>query len=123
MGLLCERSRRTVSRDRTPQSFGKCRSCGKTYLVRTEGEQLRPLGTDGDCVCGNDSFRLLDEADAGDIDDDCGCVGCGKAPTTLSQVEYTTGDEETIPLCADCVSQFRRGGFVKTVSRGKHESD
>jgi hypothetical protein len=40
-----------------PQTFGQCTECGAIYPVqRTENGELRPVGTDGTCNCGNDEF-------------------------------------------------------------------
>lgn len=40
-----------------PETFGKCTECGTIYPVqRTEDGELRPVGTDGTCSCGNDEF-------------------------------------------------------------------
>ena len=41
-----------------PETFGKCTDCGTIYPVQaTEDGELRPVGTDGTCSCGNDEFE------------------------------------------------------------------
>lgn len=40
-----------------PQTIGRCTECEAIYLVQTEkDDDLRPIGTDGSCGCGNDEF-------------------------------------------------------------------
>ncbi|NHN46934.1 hypothetical protein G9464_04900 [Halostella sp. JP-L12] len=40
-----------------PQTFGQCTECGTIYPVQTvRNGELRPVGTDGTCSCGNDEF-------------------------------------------------------------------
>ena len=40
-----------------PQTFGQCTECGTVYpaQIAPSGE-VRPVGTDGTCHCGNDEF-------------------------------------------------------------------
>lgn len=41
-----------------PETFGRCTECGTIYPIQaTEGDGLRPVGTDGTCDCGNDEFE------------------------------------------------------------------
>ncbi|MCU4798814.1 hypothetical protein OB920_00295 [Halobacteria archaeon HArc-gm2] len=45
-----------------PQTLGRCRKCGSIYPVQsTASGELRPIGTDGVCECGNDSFEPVSE--------------------------------------------------------------
>ncbi|WP_435100888.1 hypothetical protein [Halarchaeum sp. P4] len=44
-----------------PQRVGRCTSCGRVFPVQVDGDAARPIGTDGTCVCGNATFRLLPE--------------------------------------------------------------
>ena len=40
-----------------PQTFGQCTECGTIYPAQTaRNGELRPVGTDGTCSCGNDEF-------------------------------------------------------------------
>jgi hypothetical protein len=41
----------------TPETFGKCTNCGSIYSVQCGDDgDMRPVGTDGACACGNDEF-------------------------------------------------------------------
>lgn len=41
----------------TPETFGKCTDCGSIYSVQYGDDgDMRPVGTDGACACGNDEF-------------------------------------------------------------------
>ncbi|MFB6077905.1 MAG: hypothetical protein ABEJ80_02860 [Halarchaeum sp.] len=42
-----------------PERVGECTACGRVYPLQVDGGDLRPIGTDGDCVCGNDTFDAL----------------------------------------------------------------
>ncbi len=45
-----------------PQTFGRCTACGTVYAVqRTKEGNIRPVGTDGSCGCGNEQFEPLFE--------------------------------------------------------------
>lgn len=40
-----------------PQTFGRCTECGTVYPAQiAPGGEVRPVGTDGTCHCGNDEF-------------------------------------------------------------------
>lgn len=44
-----------------PQKLGECTECGKVYPMQIEAEgELRPIGTDGRCTCGNSSFQVVE---------------------------------------------------------------
>ncbi|SFR93566.1 hypothetical protein SAMN05216559_1323 [Halomicrobium zhouii] len=46
----------------TPQTLGRCSECGSVYPVQTTASgELRPIGTDGGCECGNDDFEPVSE--------------------------------------------------------------
>lgn len=46
------------------QTFGQCTECEAIYLVQTEEtDDLRPIGTDGRCACGNDEFTYPFESE------------------------------------------------------------
>ena len=39
--------------------LGECTECGNMYPAqKTEDGDLRPVGTDGTCTCGNEKFEL-----------------------------------------------------------------
>ncbi|WP_168192926.1 MULTISPECIES: hypothetical protein [Halostella] len=41
-----------------PQTFARCTECGTIYPAQlTDDDNLRPVGTDGSCSCGNDEFE------------------------------------------------------------------
>jgi len=43
-----------------PERVGECTACGRVYPLQVDDSgTLRPIGTDGDCVCGNDTFDAL----------------------------------------------------------------
>lgn len=42
-----------------PQRVGECTECGRVYPLQLDGGELRAIGTDGACVCGNDAFVVL----------------------------------------------------------------
>ncbi len=45
-----------------PEALGQCTKCGKLYpVLKTEREELHPVGTDGSCKCGNTDFALPSE--------------------------------------------------------------
>ena len=44
-----------------PEAIGQCTECGKVYAVQRENSDLRPIGTDGVCECGNDVFESVAE--------------------------------------------------------------
>lgn len=45
-----------------PQTLGQCSVCENIYPVqRTADGELRPIGTEGGCECGNDEFVLVTE--------------------------------------------------------------
>jgi hypothetical protein len=44
-----------------PSRLGICTDCGRVYPVQTDADRLRPIGTDGNCRCGNDEFEPLAE--------------------------------------------------------------
>ena len=43
------------------EALGQCLECGHIFVVYRRAESWRALGTEGDCTCGNDSFRILSE--------------------------------------------------------------
>lgn len=44
-----------------PEGIGRCTRCGNTYAIQDENGELRPIGTDGKCDCGNDEFEPVAE--------------------------------------------------------------
>lgn len=43
-----------------PHTVGECTDCGSVYPVqRDEDGELRPIGTEGVCDCGNDEFEPI----------------------------------------------------------------
>ncbi|PSQ21961.1 hypothetical protein BRD06_10505 [Halobacteriales archaeon QS_9_67_15] len=44
-----------------PEAIGQCTECGEVYAVQHEDGDLRPIGTDGVCECGNDVFESVTE--------------------------------------------------------------
>ncbi|GAD52171.1 hypothetical protein MBEHAL_0931 [Halarchaeum acidiphilum MH1-52-1] len=47
-----------------PEHVAECTACGRVYPVRSDADgELRPIGTDGACVCGNETFAALGEAE------------------------------------------------------------
>ena len=45
-----------------PEAFARCSRCEHVYSARrTADGDLRPIGTDGECVCGNDEFEPFAE--------------------------------------------------------------
>lgn len=44
------------------------------------------------------------------------CAECGASDASLTKVEYEIEETETLPLCADCRSEFRDGGFVESLT-------
>lgn len=41
-----------------PETAAMCSACGNVYPVQeTDEGDLRPVGTDGTCECGNDEFE------------------------------------------------------------------
>ena len=43
-----------------PEDLAECTECGQVYPVQEmRGGEIRPIGTDGICDCGNGSFVLL----------------------------------------------------------------
>lgn len=49
-----------------PQTLGKCTECGKVYPVqKTADNEIRPIGTNGGCQCGNTAFEVETAADSG----------------------------------------------------------
>jgi len=43
-----------------PEAIGQCTECGEVYAAQRENGELRPVGTDGVCECGNDVFETVD---------------------------------------------------------------
>ncbi|QLG60845.1 hypothetical protein [Halorarum salinum] len=42
-----------------PEFLGQCSDCGHVYTIQElEDGELRPVGTDGTCTCGNDGFVI-----------------------------------------------------------------
>lgn len=42
-----------------PQTLGKCTECGSVYPVQqTANGEIRPIGTNGGCQCGNTEFEV-----------------------------------------------------------------
>lgn len=53
------RSEETPRSGGEPQTFGQCTDCHAIYPVqRVENDDLRPVGTDGNCRCGNADFQI-----------------------------------------------------------------
>jgi hypothetical protein len=44
-----------------PTLLGVCTDCGRAYPTQADADRLRPIGTDGNCRCGNDEFEALNE--------------------------------------------------------------
>ena len=45
-----------------PKTLGQCTECGGIYPVQeTVDGELRPIGTEGGCDCGNATFAPLSE--------------------------------------------------------------
>ncbi|MFD1515266.1 hypothetical protein [Halomarina rubra] len=44
------------------QVLGTCSSCGQVYSVRKHGDALVVPTSDGNCRCGNESFREVTAA-------------------------------------------------------------
>ena len=42
-----------------PETIARCTACGSTYAAQYEDGELRPIGTDGTCECGNDTFQRV----------------------------------------------------------------
>ena len=43
-----------------PQTFGVCTECGEVYpLQRGSDGEHRPIGTEGECKCGNEEFSRV----------------------------------------------------------------
>ena len=43
-----------------PQTFGRCTECGNIYPIQeTLDGEIRPIGTDGGCECGNTAFETM----------------------------------------------------------------
>jgi len=41
-----------------PEAFARCSRCEHVHAARrTADGDLRPVGTDGECVCGHDEFE------------------------------------------------------------------
>lgn len=41
-----------------PEAIGRCTECGTIFPVQeTDDGNLRPVGTDGTCTCGNATFE------------------------------------------------------------------
>ena len=46
----------------TPDTVARCTDCKKIYPVQVdESGAIRPIGMDGECSCGNDSFSVPSE--------------------------------------------------------------
>lgn len=55
-----------------PQTLGKCTKCGSVYPVQeTAAGEIRPIGTNGGCRCGNTDFEVedTDESEIGTADE------------------------------------------------------
>ena len=53
----------------TPEAtqLGLCLQCGRAYPVRADGEHgIRPVGTDGRCLCGCREFTPITDDDSVD---------------------------------------------------------
>jgi hypothetical protein len=50
-------ARDSVDTGGEPETLGRCTECGEIYPVQREDGELRPIGTDGVCECGNDRFE------------------------------------------------------------------
>ncbi|WP_123538230.1 hypothetical protein [Halosimplex salinum] len=51
-----------VSGGGEPETLGQCADCGDVYTAQRENGDLRPIGTDGRCECGNDTFETVIES-------------------------------------------------------------
>ncbi len=44
------------------RTVGQCTVCGKVYPIeKTATNEVRPIGTDGTCLCGNSNFTVPSE--------------------------------------------------------------
>lgn len=44
------------------------------------------------------------------------CEECESSDAALTEVEYEVEETEIIPLCDDCRSEYKEGGFVQDLT-------